>query len=269
MQLASSVMNLSIGNGNYGNVSQQHRTTSSNGINLLGTSKPSLSLSVSTNNTPSSSNFEGNMPISHQSAIPLSGQTQLSTSKLSLHQMQQPQPSIQSSSSGLNGTPSSSTSSLQSLSNYSNTAMLKQQQHNLQQMQSNGQLTMSTMGTSNSNGYGVRANLGSNSSTISTSNQQGTTSNPTMMRSMPQSMSPLYSNSSYAISSIVPPATLTTNMTEQTSNQSQPSSSYLQLNPQHSKMWISQPTLGASSQPPTGSQIRSMMNLNQMATGQV
>lgn len=39
---------------------------------------------------------------------------------------------------------------------------------------------------------------------------------------------------------------------------------YLQLNHQHSKMWISQPTLRASSPSQSSSQIRSMMNLNQM-----
>ncbi|UXI17633.1 hypothetical protein NH340_JMT03576 [Sarcoptes scabiei] len=40
----------------------------------------------------------------------------------------------------------------------------------------------------------------------------------------------------------------------------------LQVNPQHNKMWISQPTLHASS-PSRSSQIRSMMNLNQMSVG--
>lgn len=39
---------------------------------------------------------------------------------------------------------------------------------------------------------------------------------------------------------------------------------YLQLNHQHCKMWISQPTLRASSPSQSSSQIRSMMNLNQM-----
>lgn len=39
---------------------------------------------------------------------------------------------------------------------------------------------------------------------------------------------------------------------------------HLQLNPQHSKMWISQPTLGASNPSQPGNQIRSMVNLNQM-----
>lgn len=43
----------------------------------------------------------------------------------------------------------------------------------------------------------------------------------------------------------------------------------LQLNAQHSKMWISQPTLRANSPSQSSSQIKSMMNLNQMATNSV
>lgn len=46
-------------------------------------------------------------------------------------------------------------------------------------------------------------------------------------------------------------------------------SHYLQLNHQNNKMWISQPTLRASSPSQSASQIRSMMNLNQMTTNQV
>lgn len=267
--MASSVMNLS--SSSYGGL-QHNRTTSSTALNLapgsassgVGPSAGSCShLTSSSGNTPhshthSSSNsaaqFDTSIFLSGAPGISshLSGQSAPShplSGKVPLQQHQQ----SSSSSTGqgpLQTTPSSSTSSLQSLSNYAPAGLLKQQALP-QQTQPLGSLS--------TNGYGHRL-------------AGVTPGNPTMNQIRGKSTILQLNSGQIGGYGVVTSGTPTasngvTNVNVGTGNVQ--TNHYLQLNPQHSKMWISQPTLGANNQPQTGSQIRSMMNLNQMATGQV
>ncbi|XP_027205728.2 uncharacterized protein LOC113799313 [Dermatophagoides pteronyssinus] len=145
--------------------------------------------------------------------------------------------------SQLKSTPSSSNSSLQSIHNY------------------NGQMIDSSP---------------SSSTTITTTTSSLTTNNSAMYQSISgyrqqscqkigqqqiSALPILQTSTTVAVGGINDSSIITTQPIPTTT-----APNYLQLNHQHSKMWISQPTLRASSPSQASSQIRSMMNLNQMVS---
>ena len=149
---------------------------------------------------------------------------------------------------GFQTTPSSSDSSLQSISNFNPTLIVQHQQLN------NGRLLPSSLSELNNtkdycnrlapvnNVRGKPTILQLNSGRIVNSGYKNLANSETISLGM------MVAN--------------TENVTSPTPCSSATHLHNLQLNPQHSKMWISQPTLGARHQRQTGSQIRSMMNLN-------
>lgn len=160
---------------------------------------------------------------------------------------------------------------LQSLSNYSNSALL------LKQQQQNGTSLAHTHQQPASNGYGNLLQRSANATALQQLKQQ-------QQQNLSQLNANLESRSAYGMvaingigaqsgssgptgqllsNGVRAPCVPTGDATAVGPNSQSPMY-HLQLNPQHSKMWISQPTLGASNPSQPGNQIRSMVNLNQM-----
>lgn len=148
--------------------------------------------------------------------------------------------------SQLKSTPSSSNSSLQSIHNY------------------NGQLIDSSPSSSTIITTTTSSSLTTNNSamyqSISGYRQQS------CQRYGQQQTLAIRTSTSAALGSINDSSIITTQPIPTTTTTATAAPNYLQLNHQHSKMWISQPTLRASSPSQSSSQIRSMMNLNQMVS---
>ncbi|XP_075589391.1 scaffold protein salvador [Dermatophagoides farinae] len=157
--------------------------------------------------------------------------------------------------SQLKSTPSSSNSSLQSIHNNYNGQLIDSSP-------SSSSMTIMTTSslTTNNNSAMYQSISGCRQQSFQRHGQQ-----PQQQNAVASQIA-LRATSSTALGGINDPNIIVTQTTIPTTTTA---SNYLQLNHQHSKMWISQPTLRASSPSQSSSQIRSMMNLNQMVSGSV